>query len=67
MTTYYVDVYRTFAQVANVEADSPEEAEKKVAEDLKSLVWLTSDATDDFEVSVAGELDPETDTRIYYY
>jgi len=67
MTTYYVDVYRTFAQVANVEADSPEEAEKKVAEEVKRLVWLTSDATDCFEVSVSGELDPETDTRIYYY
>lgn len=67
MTTYYVDVYRTFAQIAKVEADSPEEAEKKVSEDLKSLVWLTSDATDDFEISVSGELDPETDTRIYHY
>jgi hypothetical protein len=67
MTTYYVDVHRYFAQVTTVEADSLDEAEKKVWDNVGSLVWHTSDATDDFEVIVVGELDPETDTRIYYF
>ncbi len=65
MTTYYVDVYRTVAQVVKVEADSPEEAEENI--DFTSMVWETTHFTDDYETMVSGEVDPETGRRIYYF
>lgn len=65
MTTYYVDVYRTVAQIVKVEADSPEEAEEKI--NFDSLVWHTTDFTDDYETVVSGEEDAETGERTYYY
>jgi hypothetical protein len=66
MTTYLVDVFRTYAQVVKIEADNAEQALTKVDDLLDGLAWSLDNLTDDVETAVCGEINAETGDQEYY-